>query len=71
MVLPSSLCPMNAFGLCLPYVRGVKVSKRKKFSPRIIKEEGQIDEKKGPKKSCHDTGLPLDPMVDLRILRDF
>ena len=33
---------MNAFGLCLPYVRGVKVSKRKEFSPRTIKERGKL-----------------------------
>ena len=57
MVLPSSLCPMNAFGFRLPYVRSVKVSKRKETSPRVIKERGKIEEKKGSKKSCHDTML--------------
>ena len=41
MVLPSSLCPINAFGFRLPYVQSVKVSKRKETSPRIIKERGK------------------------------
>ena len=56
MVLLSSPPPIDVLAFCYLLPERMKVrGKRKGISPRTMNERGNPDEKKGLKKSCHDT----------------